>query len=120
MKLEKLILEYENDFFNKDFCDVKGNLDMRIHDEFFEIGKSGQIFYKDSIIGFLNNLDSDRDIEIIDFKVKDLRGGLLIANYISNEKELGINALRTSIWMKEEGEWKLLFHQGTITELESY
>ncbi len=120
VRLEEIILDYENDFFRKDFCDNYRNLDKRIHDEFFEIGKSGQVFYKDKIIDYLNNLDSDRDIRIIDFKTKDLKNGLLMANYIADEKELGINTLRTSIWVIEDGDWKLLFHQGTITEMESF
>ena len=116
MRLEQRILEYENDFFIKKFCDNMQNLNNRIHDEFIEFGKSGQVFDKNSIIKYLNNLDSDRDIEIQDFGIKNLKDDLLIANYISNEKEAGIKALRTSIWVKEYSDWKLYFHQGTVTE----
>lgn len=119
MNIEEIIVKYENDFFTKAFCDDKRNLDKRIHNEFFEIGKSGQLFDKNTIINYLSNLDSDRDIDIIDFKTKDLKNGLMMANYIADEKELGINTLRTSIWVIEDGDWKLLFHQGTITELDS-
>lgn len=116
MRLEQRILEYENDFFNKEFCDNLQKLNNRIHDEFIEFGKSGQVFDKSSIIKYLNNLYSDRDIEIQDFEIKNLKDDLIIVNYISNEKEEGIKALRTSIWVKEYTDWKLYFHQGTVTK----
>ncbi len=119
MELEKLILEYENDFFRKDFCKSIQNLDKRIHDEFREFGKSGMLFKKSSIVEFLSNLDTDRDIEIIDFGIKKINDDLIMANYISNEKDLGIHALRTSVWVKDGVDWKIYFHQGTVTEAES-
>lgn len=120
MIIEQLILGYEMDFFKKEFCDNMQNLNNRIHDEFIEFGKSGQVFDKDSIINYLNNLDSDRDIDIQSFVLKDLKDDILVANYISNEKETGTKALRTSIWIKEHSDWKLYFHQGTITESNTF
>lgn len=119
MSLENLILEYENDFFNKEFCDDIQNLNNRIHDEFIEFGKSGRVFDKNSIIKYLNNLDSDRDIEIKNFVIKYLRDDLVIANYISSNKETDIKALRASIWVREYKDWKLYFHQGTVTEADT-
>jgi hypothetical protein len=116
MNLEKQILKYEYDFFIKKFCDDAQNLNDRIHDEFIEFGKSGEVFDKTSIIEYLNNLDTDRDIEILSFEIKNLKEDFVLANYISNENEDGIKALRTSIWVKENMDWKLYFHQGTITE----
>ncbi|MGN9166363.1 nuclear transport factor 2 family protein [Tissierellaceae bacterium HCP3S3_D8] len=116
MSLEQQILKYENEFFIKRFCDDIQNLNDRIHDEFIEFGKSGQVFDKDSIVKYLNNLDTDRDIEILSFKIKNIKEDLIIANYISYEKEIEIKALRTSIWKKELSDWKLYFHQGTVVE----
>ena len=65
MELDKLILEYENDFFRKTFCDNMQNLNNRIHDEFIEFGKSGQAFNKNLIIKYLSNLDSDKEVLIM-------------------------------------------------------
>lgn len=116
MKLEQQILEYENDFFSKKFCENIKNLNNRIHDDFIEFGKSGKVFDKDSIVQYLNNLETDRDIEIYSFEIKIVKEGFLVANYISDEKEIDKRALRTSIWINENENWKLYFHQGTITE----
>ncbi|MBW4827786.1 MAG: DUF4440 domain-containing protein [Clostridiaceae bacterium] len=120
MTIEQLILKYEMDFFRKEFCDNIQNLKNRIHDEFIEFGKSGQVFDNNSIIKYLNHLDSDRDIEIQHFEIKDLKDDLIVANYVSNEIEEGIKALRTSIWVKEYTNWKLYFHQGTVTESDTF
>ena len=119
MKLEQQILKYENDLFIKTFCDDIQNLNNRIHDEFIEFGKLGQVFDKNSIIEYLNNLDTDRDIEILSFQTKNIKEDLIIVNYISYEKEIKIKALRTSIWKKECSDWKLYFHQGTITKIDT-
>lgn len=120
MSIGQLILRYEKDFFRKIFCDDKQNLVKRIHDEFMEIGKSGQVFDKNSIIDYLSHLDTDRDIEIQNFVLKGLKEDILIANYITNEKGIETKALRTSIWINENSDWKLYFHQGTPTELDIF
>ena len=117
MKLEDLILGYENDFFRKEFCNNLDNLNNRIHDEFIEFGKSGQVFDKNYIVEYLNNLGFKRDIMIQDFQLKQPKDGVVIANYITSEKKEGGKTLRTSIWIKENSNWKLYFHQGTATKL---
>lgn len=115
MTLEQEILEYEKIFFKKEFCGNLQNLEDRIHHEFIEFGKSGQIYNKNEIIKHLNKLDSDRNIHILNFKIKELRNNLIMANYISYENETELMALRTSIWIKDKIHWKLYFHQGTET-----
>lgn len=118
MTLKQKILEYENDFFSKKYYDEITNLNDRIHDEFIEFGKSGHIFDKSSTIEYLNNLDTDRDVVISCFEIKKLKEDLIIANYISYERDIKIKALRTSIWKKEFSDWKLYFHQGTETKVD--
>ena len=118
MSLKHQILEYEMDFFNKKLCGDIENLNNRIHHEFKEFGKSGQVFDKDSIIKHLNNLDIDKNIEIISFEINKVMEDIIIAHYISYEKDIEIKALRNSIWKKESSNWKLYFHQGTRTEID--
>ena len=113
MDLEQLILQYEKDFFKKDFCNEKHNLDHRIHDEFMEFGQSGCVYYKDSIIDYLLNLPSDKDIDIASYTLKKMREDIVILHYISIDRGVETQAVRTSIWMKDDSDWKLYFHQGT-------
>ena len=55
MDLEQIILRYEKDFFKREFCKDRQNLDMRIHDEFTEFGQSGCVYDKGAIIDYLIN-----------------------------------------------------------------
>lgn len=54
--MKKLILQYERDFFSKKFCSDYSKLNNRIHNGFKEIGKTGILYKKDSIIDYLINL----------------------------------------------------------------
>ena len=120
MSIEQIILKYENDFFSKEFCEKIQNLDSRIHDGFVEFGKSGIMFDKGSIIDYLSHLVTDRKIVILDFRIKYLKDDIVMANYITYEKEISTKALRTSIWINDDCDWKLIFHQGTTTEINSF
>lgn len=115
MNIEDLILGYENEFFKKEFCNNIENLNNRIHNDFTEFGQSGRIYDKNRIISYLSNIGSDRNKEILDFKIKDMGNGLLMVNYISHDRDLGVKSLRSSIWIEENSNWKLYFHQGTKT-----
>lgn len=109
--MEKL-LEYENLLFKKSFCSKRENLEKIFHKDFCEYGKSGKVFNRNGTINFLLNSE-DRDIQILDFQVKQIDKETFIVHYKSkhNGKQL---VLRTSIWICENGELKLYFHQGTI------
>ena len=117
MNLKQLILQYEKDFFKKGFCNKRYNLELRIHDEFMEFGQSGCVYYKDSIIDYLINLPTDKDIEIRNFDLKQIKEDIAIVHYISLDRDSDTSAVRTSIWMKVDCDWKLYFHQGTLAEI---
>lgn len=111
--MENLILGYEKDFFDVEFCKNKNNLEYRLAKGFIEFGSSGRINDRDSIIYYLSNLTDNREIDILDFKLSVLSDTIIMANYRSLIKENNSYALRTSIWKKEEDQWKIYFHQGT-------
>jgi len=84
-------------------------------DDFMEIGSLGQIYNKQDI---LDHLPKENGItwEMENFQTKELGENFVLATYqvkkISNETT--IVSLRSSIWQKENGDWKMLFHQGTL------
>ena len=112
--MKELILSYEKDFFSKSFCNNIKNLENRLSKEFYEYGKSGSVYDRAAVIKSLNNLPSDRQIEILEFKLTELSECVLLANYITHHKDNNSYVMRTSIWKIEEKIWKLFFHQGTI------
>ncbi|MHB1485037.1 MAG: hypothetical protein ACYCYI_10270 [Saccharofermentanales bacterium] len=87
--MEKLILQYEKDFFDFEFCKNKDNLENRLSKDF-------------------------RNIDIFDFKIANLSDSIIMANYRAFENSNNSYALRTSIWIIENDRWKMLFHQGTL------
>ena len=110
--LEKLLYQYEQDFFSMEFCKKKENLEERLHKDFMEYGKSGIIFYREETIEELSQLTKNRDIKIMDFKCTMLSDKTALIHYVFlyNDKT---KVLRTSIWKEEAGKWQLYFHQGT-------
>ncbi len=107
------LLEYENLLFKKSFCSKKENLEKIFHKDFFEFGKSGRIFSRDGTINYLLNSE-DRNIQILDFAVNQIDEKTFIVHYKSKHDGKQM-VLRTSIWIYENKEFKLYFHQGTIT-----
>ncbi len=79
-------------------------------DNFEEIGKSGRVFNKNEILSLLSNEESQK-IELNDFKFIRLSEFVILAKYSAFCN--GVNSLRSSIWVKNTKDWKILHHQGT-------
>ncbi len=109
------LLEYESLLFKKNFCSKRENLEKIFHQDFFEYGKSGKVFNRNGTINFLLNSE-DRDIQILNFDVKQIDEKIFVVHYISKHRGEQL-VLRTSIWICEEGKFKLYFHQGTVANL---
>ncbi len=108
--LHNMILEYEKDFFKKSFCEDDQAVSQRLDTDFLEFGQSGKIYHRHEILEFLRNA-GDRCAEIKDFHLEKLCKSCCIAHYRCEND--GKHALRTSIWIHIDDQWKLKFHQGT-------
>jgi len=111
--IKEMILQYEKDFFNLEFCSNRLNLENRLSKDFVEYGKSGCVYDRESTITALLDLSENRWIDITQFELTSLSENILLVNYISYDRSVNSHALRTSIWKKEDNAWKLYFHQGT-------
>ena len=54
--MKSMIMKYEMDFFDADFCHNRSNLENRLSVDFMEYGQSGKVYHRKHIIEFL--LDS--------------------------------------------------------------
>ena len=113
LKLEDLILRYEKDFFNLDFCKCRDNIESRLSKYFFEYGQSGSIHNREEVVNALIGLTKNKPVNIYSFELEHLSKDILISHYTSRDGESALSALRTSVWKIEDGEWKMYFHQGT-------
>ena len=93
-------------------------LDRLLADEFIEFGSSGGIFDKAQVIEALLAETSDpaAAVCLTEFGARQLAPGVVLVTYRTSRS--GLNAppgskLRSSIWKLTEGQWQMVFHQGT-------
>lgn len=114
-------MKKSNDIFNKikelelslltyDIRNSIDELNELIEDEFIEIGSSGKIYNKQDTIHSLPD-ENERKFKTSNFKLTDLSNEMILVTYETEENLL--STLRSSIWKKSSGNWKIIFHQGT-------
>lgn len=106
--LEKQLMDPES---RKDISFLEKTLDTT----FLEIGSSGKIWSRESI---LRSLPQEQTASFMsyDFSVRSLAQDLELVNYRTENLDGGVvtsESLRSSIWKRVDGQWKIIFHQGT-------
>lgn len=86
---------------------------------FREFGSSGRIFDKASIIAELRD-ESPRELSLHTFQAIVASPDVVLVTYISRRGAGGTSRefLRSSIWIQEDGTWKIRFHHGTPIPLD--
>lgn len=87
-------------------------LNKHIADEFVEFGASGKIYNKQDVIESLP-FEKERKFTVEDFSVKALSQDVVLATYKIIGDDATVASLRSSIWKRIDGEWQMVFHQGT-------
>lgn len=91
-------------------------------DEFIEFGSSGRIFDKQQIIENLQNepIEPLTRRSITEFNTSVLAAGVVLVTYRlvrhCTDSEEPVYSLRSSIWKLIDGQWEIVFHQGTLTK----
>jgi hypothetical protein len=89
---------------------------------FLEFGSSGRTWTRNSIIELLSRETAFFPPAIEDFRCEFLSEHVALVTYrtVRTEPESGevLSSLRSSIWTRESGEWRMRFHQGTRTPAE--
>jgi hypothetical protein len=99
---------------------VRGNadtLDVLLADDFEEIGASGRRYTKAEVIAALAAEPAALEIDATDLEISELGEDLALAQFRTTSRADASaaprEALRTSIWRREGGGWRIRFHQGT-------
>lgn len=89
-------------------------------DDFWEIGASGQrysrAFVLDVLEARLANPIDESNWESRDFHVRELALDVYLLTYTLRQGERLTR--RSTIWRRAEGDWKIVFHQGTVVATE--
>lgn len=105
IKLEKELLDFGTRKSSE-------RLNELLAEDFVEFGSSGNIYKKIYILEHLPN-ESERSFDISNIEVCELGYDHAFITYKIQEKNTA--SLRSSIWRKNEGDWQIIFHQGTLT-----
>jgi hypothetical protein len=87
-------------------------------DDFLEFGSSGRIWTRKSIIDLLTTELNFQPPEIEEFQCACLSEKVALVTYrtVRTDGKTGERlccSLRSSIWTRQDGEWRMRFHQGT-------
>lgn len=94
----------------KDYTKVLNILD----ENFLEITSRGKIkVFTDYI-----SADSFENLhfEILDYEAIKIDENTVLSIYTLKNTKTGVETLRSNLWKKIDGTWKMIFHQGTIIE----
>jgi len=90
-------------------AEVRGSaeaLDRLVSDQFVEFGNSGRVYSKADIIAQMLAAPNIK-VDVSDFQVLALSEDVALATYRTPA------SLRSSVWRREAGQWRCVFHQGT-------
>ncbi len=92
-------------------------VDALLDSEFREVGVSGRMWDRASTISALAAGKSAQEgiVEVSDMTGRSIAANLVLLTYVSNQA--GRRARRSSIWRQSNGVLRLLFHQGTLSDL---
>jgi len=83
---------------------------------FRDFGSSGRIFTRDEVIEALGT-ESQVHWSISDFRAEVVRDGVALVTYRAVRRgeadQSEAASSRSSLWVMRDGEWQMLFHQGT-------
>lgn len=112
-RLKKHIYDRENALLQPDVRQSAERISELLAEGFFEFGSSGRIYnYAPG-----DTFDGGATYEMQDFMAHRLSNGCVLATYKAIKSDAAGNAvsttLRSSIWKRGGGAWRMVFHQGT-------
>lgn len=107
-----MLVELEVSLHTSEVRNSREKLDSLLSDDFMEIGASGTTYDKEQIINSLLK-EAPSEINAKEFEFRKLSNELSQLVYRSESTRC---AIRSSIWRLEDGQWRMLFHQGTVTD----
>ncbi|MFT4295343.1 MAG: ribonuclease HI family protein [Micropruina sp.] len=80
-----------------------------LHPDWCEIGRSGRLWTRADLLATIVPLPAPVDLEVVSVDRLDAATILLLWRSIGSDG----SALRSSLWVRQDGDWRQRFHQGT-------
>ena len=119
--LTNIIRELEVELLHPDVRKSTTRLNELLSEDFFEFGSTGKSYSKQDVIRLLKKA-KEAKFTISDFKIKVLSPDVVLATYSIEKEDLESSgkswSLRSSLWQNHNGNWQIIFHQGTPVKKE--
>lgn len=118
--IKKELINREPIFHHPDkFGKTKEDIINQMGEDFWEVGASGTVYTKDQVIETLLKRYADphyQDIwEAKDFDIAEIAPNTYLLTYVLIQNKTRVTR-RSTIWHKVDGQWKILYHQGTLIQ----
>ena len=109
-KSQTELLDLERMLLDPEVRHSRVAVELLLHPQFKEYGSSGRVYDRETMIRMMNR-ETSGEITIREFEARMLSADVALITY----RSVGQNqeARRSSVWLKDEGRWQVIFHQGT-------
>ena len=101
------------------FGKTKEDIEKQMCDEFLEVGASGNVYTKQDVVETLLERYNDSDYQDIwearDFAITKIAPNNYLLTYVLIQEKTRVTR-RSTLWRKVNGDWKILYHQGTVID----
>jgi hypothetical protein len=112
------ILKNENSLLAAPTRHSYDHLNNLLADDFIEFSSSGNIYHKQDILARLPK-ETNFTFSMEDILIREIDSCIFLITYKVKKAQLDNEnisfSLRSSLWKKFDAGWKLIFHQGTLT-----
>ncbi len=111
----KALKSREPIFHRPELGTARSDFEAMIDKDFWEVGASGRVYDRNYVLDALEERHSsahEDKWEVSDFSCRDLGGGTFLVTYHLNQDCR--MSRRSTLWSFEGGEWRALYHQGTL------
>jgi hypothetical protein len=105
-------------FHRPEFGTTRADYESMMHPDFWEIGASGRRYSRKYVLSELERRQQQpgEDVwETSEFHCRELAADLYLLTYTLIQNKIR-RTRRTTLWLRTEVGWKIMFHQGTIVE----
>ena len=115
-EIAELLLRCEQSLLDPAIRRDRNRVYELLAEDFIEFGASGRVWSRDQVVELLATEDFQPPaMEAFECCVLAPRVALVTYRTVHRDAQTGARtaAVRSSIWMAQEGNWKVRFHQGT-------
>ena len=116
-KVLETLIELETSMHRNDIRGDRARMDSLLHEEFTEIGRSGIRYTREAILAEFSKEKPLPKIHATDFALQHLASDAWLLTYRSahesNDGELHRFTRRSSVWVSQQDQLRIIFHQGT-------